>query len=598
MSAEKIPARAVTLAGEFFWLAAMVWVVGGYVWPTLSPAEVPTLQAMLDPRLFQNDFVVRESLRFTPRFYYNLLIYVPALAGVPLAWVCAGWQLIALGTLLTGLRALARTLGIGAVGAAIFVVWVLQADAGLLGASYIYIPAPAPALWAMAAAVWGGALAAQERWRAAYLCFGAAALLQFLVGFYAGLLLLPALWRARGLRAMPAEIFGWVLGLAAVYLPMRLGGVTGGSELTNAAFVEIYAQLRHPHHLIPTSWGWDSWTQAVVFYAGIAACCLRLGQPASPGARRLLQGILIMTAGLLVLNYLGVEVWPSAFISKLQPARATPFAQLAMLAALAVAFQNRIAQRDHVGAGLLALAPLSPYPGFLLLLAAVVLNGAAPGWTWRQTLLAAATLLSFYETTWKFQGFALFYGVSVIVFLVLLVPAWLNRRPAGLALAGALALAGGLACAALSTTSTWPRWLAGRFAIDAAPFDIPGILGEHFRKHAPVDAVVLVPPDGEVWAFKLYARRAMVVDIKHFPFTDRGIAEWRRRMGEVLGTPFVRGLDIDAAWAAQSPDRIAAIAARYGARYVLTRDRWHPQLPGRRIDHLQDWSVWELPASH
>jgi hypothetical protein len=175
------------------------------------------------------------------------------------------------------------------------------------------------------------------------------------------------------------------------------------------------------------------------------------------------------------------------------------------------------------------------------------------------------------------------------------VPAWLEGRRANLAGAGALALAAALACAVWSSSPAWPRWLAGHFAIDAAPFDIPGILGERFRAHAPPGAVVLVPPDGDVWAFKLYARRAIVVDLKHFPFTDHGIAEWRRRMGEVLGTPLVRGLDLDAAWAAQSPDRLAAIAARYGARYVLTRDRWHPLLPGRRIDRLQDWSLWELP---
>ncbi len=112
-----------------------------------------------------------------------------------------------------------------------------------------------------------------------------------------------------------------------------------------------------------------------------------------------------------------------------------------------------------------------------------------------------------------------------------------------------------------------------------------------------MDAVVLVPPIGDVWAFKLYAQRAIVVDIKHFPFSDRGIAEWQRRISDVLGTPYVRGLDLEATWAAQPPARLAAVAARYGARYVLTCDRWHPQLPGRRIDHFQDWSIWELPLS-
>ncbi len=179
---------------------------------------------MLDHRLYRNDFMMQEFLRFTPRFYYNLLIYLPAAAGVPLPWVFAGWQFIAVGTFVTGLRALARALGVGPVAAAVFVVWVMQVDAGELGVTTLYLPSPAPGLWAAAIAVWGAALAVQQRWRAAYFCFGAAVLLQFLVGFYAGLLLLPALWQARGLRSMPRDIAGWVLGMAAVYVPMKLGG--------------------------------------------------------------------------------------------------------------------------------------------------------------------------------------------------------------------------------------------------------------------------------------------------------------------------------------------------------------------------------------
>src|ERR1035437_6079513 len=139
MSTERKSARRVAPVAEFCWLAAALWFVFGYIWPTLSPVEVPALQAMLDPRLFQHDFVVREYLRFNPRFYYNLLIYLPAAAGVPLPWVCALWQLIAVGVLVTGLRAIAKALGIGVIGAAILVVWALQVETGDLGLTYLYI---------------------------------------------------------------------------------------------------------------------------------------------------------------------------------------------------------------------------------------------------------------------------------------------------------------------------------------------------------------------------------------------------------------------------------------------------------------------------
>jgi hypothetical protein len=84
------------------------------------------------------------------------------------------------------------------------------------------------------------------------------------------------------------------------------------------------------------------------------------------------------------------------------------------------------------------------------------------------------------------------------------------------------------------------------------------------------------------------------VDIKNIPFTDRGMAEWKKRMDDVLGTPWTHGLDTEGAWAAQPSARLVAVARRYGAGYVLTRDAWHSQLPGTVVDRLQGWTLWRL----
>jgi hypothetical protein len=65
-------------------------------------------------------------------------------------------------------------------------------------------------------------------------------------------------------------------------------------------------------------------------------------------------------------------------------------------------------------------------------------------------------------------------------------------------------------------------------------------------------------------------------------------------MEQVLGTPLVSGLDQAEAWRRQPPERLAMIARRYGAEYVLTRDDWHPSLPGKPLDRLAGWTVWKL----
>jgi len=578
---------------EAVWLTATVWLLRGYIWPWLSPAEVSPLQAALDPTLFRHDFFVQESLRFTPRFYYNALILLPARAGLPLAATFAIWQLLALGGLIAGVRQIGRALGLDAAAQGVLVLWTLYVGVGELGMVFLYDQGPVPAVWAGAIAVWGIAAALRERWKWAYGCFGAAALLQFLVGFYAGLLLLPMLLRPRDWRrALPAVTL-WGIGLALVYVPYRISEAAD-PRLTGSSFVELYALFRHPHHLVPTKWGLPAWVQAGLFYLGGLWCCMRLELPRPMLGRRWLAIMLVAMTALLAVNYLGVEVWPTPLAAVLQPARCTPFVQLAMLAVLAGVVQARWTKGDCVGSVLLALAPLSPFPGFLFMLAAILLFGSdVPSW-WRLALLAAATFFAFHGGVGFTAPRTAIYGRTAGTAAALLVTPWLARSLPRLSIAAGISCAVATVGAITSQSPVWPRTWGAHFAVDAAPFDAVGRLGARFAVTAPKNACVLVPPGGDTWTFKLYSRRAVVVDEKNFPFTARGIVEWKRRMEEVLGQSLRPGLDVVAVWQQSSPDRLAAVAHRYGAQYLLTRDEWHPRLAGHREDTEEGWCLWRL----
>ncbi len=599
MSSAPSPVKAATVAAlELILLTAAVWLLRGYVWPTLSNVEVATLQARLDPRLFASDFAVQEALRFSPRFYYNELILLPARAGVPLAWAFAGWHLVALAVILGAVRALGRAAGLGAFATAALGAWLLTVGIGTLGGVYFYTHAPVPAVWAGAAVLAGAAAAARGRTAAAFAWCGAAALLQFLVGFYAGLLALPLLLRASN-RTRLAALAWWGLGLALVYLPMRWVDGTGPALMDNANFVAIYAQLRLPHHLVPSAWGWAVWVQAAAFYGGAAWYLGRTSGERLPSERRLLGLTLAFTAAALALNYLFVELHPLALVAKLQPGRITPLAQGVVLGLLGTRVEARAARRDWLGAVLLVLIPWTLFPGFLLALAAVLVppRDAPAGSMWRTWLLALAVLLAFQPFDASLATRGLRYGLWAALVAVPLVAAWLRRRPELLALAAAAAVVIAAVAVRAAARPDWPPFLAARFAPDARPTDAPGRLGARFGGQAPADALVLVPPAGETWTFKLYARRATVVDDKNSPFTDRGLREWKARMDAVLGAPLERIIDPVAAWAGRSPAALQAVGAHYGARYVLTRDEWHPTLPGRRIDRDSGWSLWELAGT-
>ena len=590
-----MPVKGSTAALQLALVTAALWMLRGYIWPTLSNVEVGPIQASLDPTLFRHDFTVQESLRFTPRFYYNQLILFPARCGLSLAWSFAVWHVVALATLLSGVWAFARTLRLGAIATAMLVLWLLVVNTGALGLVSFYTHAPIPSVWAGAVAAWGAALAVRGRCTAAFACFGAAALLQFLVGFYAGLLALPALWPASRVERVRA-LAAWGLGLALVYVPLALGGQGDGGALANDVFVEIYAYLRHPHHLVPSTWPWPAWQRALMFYAGAWFFLRRTGSDRPPIERAVLDTTVALTAAVLALNYIFVEIFPLALVAKLQPARITPLAQAVILGLLATRVQGALARRSWLEAAALATAPLSLFPGLVLALAAMITPEliARPRVRWPSLLLGAAAIVAFRPFGGSLTYHLFRFAPWLLMFFAQLVPHALRARRLALVAATTL-VAGTVAwCAVTSRQPGRNSIMASRFSIDLPPSDAPAILGDRFRLHSARDAIVLLPPTSEAWSFKLYAQRAAVVDDKNIAFTNAGLREWHDRMQQVLGVPFVPGIDAAAAWRAQSPAAIRTLAARYGARHVLTRDDWHPELPGHRVDREQNWSLWEL----
>ncbi len=586
---------ATTSAAELVLLAAAAWMLRGYVWPTLSNTEVDTLHALSNPGVFTQDFSVQEALRFGPRTYFNLLVRLPMLAGVPLAWSFALWQLVALATIFGSLRPLARSLELGAGAVAALGTWLLTLGIGTIGGVFFYTHAPVPAVWAGALVLAGTAAAARGRVTGAFAMFGAAALLQFLVGFYAGLLALPLLW-GRDRRTQGLALGAWLLGLALVYLPMRLQGVTGSELLSSAHFVGIYAYLRLPHHLVPSAWGWPVWAQLGLFYYGAWWFLERTSTGRPAGELALLRYALAVTVAALAANYLFIEVWPVALVAKLQPARITPLTQALVLLLLATRVQARVERGEWLGAVLLGLIPFTLFPGFLLALAAALerKRGLMRPPAWTVTALGVAVLLAFQPLDPSITVRAVRYALWLALFLVQFGTRRLRPRR-GVMLAGALvavAIAG--VASRASQGPGWPAFLAQRFNPDAQPLDAPGRLGARFGQQAPLDAVVLIPPAGETWTFKLYAQRAVVVDDKNNPFTDRGLREWKTRMDAVLGAPLESIADPVAAWAARSPADLAAVAHRYDAHYLLTRDAWHPAIPGKKIDQQEGWTLWRL----
>ena len=103
------------------------------------------------------------------------------------------------------------------------------------------------------------------------------------------------------------------------------------------------------------------------------------------------------------------------------------------------------------------------------------------------------------------------------------------------------------------------------------------------RSHTPVDAIFLVPPSEQ--AFRLEARRAIVINFKGIPQMSAQMATWRDRLQDILQMPdlmrlpepFDRTLNaIDQRYESRSDDHLIAVARKYDARYIVVGHRFGP----------------------
>jgi hypothetical protein len=603
------------------YIVASLIVVYGYRFPSDDHnVQVPPILALLDTDLFRSDYFVGEMLQFTPRTYYTYLIYALARCGlsVPVAYFLL--YVITLASFVFGLRAVARYVCRSEISASVLVFWGLVVSAGAIGGTSggpipLFNNTPTPSVYAMGLSIWGIVFSLRRSWPVAYVFFGVACLMQFLVGLLPALLLSPLLVydAIHTRRVAPALLSLLCVGLGAglVYGPMLFQGTTSGDMLGNREFVQLFAQIRVPHHVVPSSWTTSQWGQLLLFYIG-GALCIKQATSLRPALRVGLIAVVGLALGALLLNILFVEIFPLAVIAKLHLARTTPFARLAILVGLAALFDEHVKKQHWAVAVPLVVIPVSHYPGVLLCLFAGALRRLevlAPHLRARADLaIGALVVVGLYPWTSPAPPFVHPFVQAIlkgpVLLLILITPSLLERllrraRPVTLAACTLACLSVGLLAAGLM--GLLPPRVERRFEKRAALYrvghDDVTKLALRFRDQSDKAALVLVPPS--VPHFKLHSRRSVVVDFKCFPFTDRGMIEWGKRLEAVLGIPLRPGLEwhkSDALFSARPAPALVEVAQRYHAQYILSRRDWHSDMPGAEVDREGPWVIWRLSA--
>src|SRR5262249_27630446 len=212
---------------------------------------------------------------------------------------------------------------------------------------------------------------------------------------------------------------------------------------------------------------------------------------------------------------------------------------------------------------------------FLSLLSA----GAAAVWLGRReidrtsrailfALLIIVAAGAFFTTIWRLDSIAAlfpwrlapFLKISAIAALSLAIGSLTNRvlriaRPSGLAVLLLLA----------ATMFRHGLWRKDRFGAENKP-ELASLFA-WCRNSTDANAIFAVPP--ELSAFRLEARRAVVVDWKCLPLLPRDQLEWLRRHEQQSGGLISSGADAIRGYAAMDARRAARLSRDFGAEYIV-----------------------------
>jgi hypothetical protein len=585
-------------------------IATGYIFPIGGNfPEVPPIELMLNSEMYKNDYYVREMVKFNPRYYYYYIIYFLANlgTGIPLAHFI--YQFLAFASFILACYAIIKIYTDSQLPAAGLTFLCIAASFTDVGNTLIFSTKSVPSTFAMALAIWGIYFSLRQKWLAAYLFFGLGCLLQFLVGLLPGLMLFPLLaiecFKKRNFKILIGSIALLAVMAGIVYVPMLLTGTTSTQTIDNADFVFIHAKVRNPHHILPSNWYIGNWLNFICFIIGGLLCIRKTDL--LPKEDKVKFYIIIATSIIaLFFNYVFVEIYPIAFIAKLQLARTVPFAQLIIFIAVSLTV-DRLYRDKQIAVGLLLLTVLTlPFRGFIFLGLSIwqTTNYVLPK-RYNILLWIAAAGTSIFSLaypladSWEIMGDRI---LSIpIFFSILAVPFILEKTSIfehiKRIIIHALALITS-AILVLGVAGILPKPILNvfqtRININTVARDDLSKLAVRFGRNSNRDVLVLIPPS--VTSFQYFSQRAIVVNFKNFPFTEQGIKEWKNRMEAILGVP----LNSQMIWGGndffsrRSGEDLVKVAKNYNADYILTRSDWHPNIQGEIVDREGKWILFKI----
>lgn len=592
-------------------------VIYGYRFPGWDDyINVVPILNRLDPELYSQDFAVLEGRQFTPRFYYHWLIILMTKVGLSIPYAHFFYYVIAFFSFILGLYAIGTIFGKSKLSAAVLAFLSLQAVGGTVGYVDLFRPGATPAILAMGLSIWGVYWGFRKRWLLAYLMFGLACLVHFLVGLLPGLMMASLLilesFQRKNLHKAILPLFILIAFASLIYIPMLLTGTTSTGQLSSQEFVYLYGYLRVPHHIIPSAFPIQTWRN-FIFFVIASILCIKTSD--SLDSKNKVNFVILIGTSLLALliGYVFVEVYPISLVAKLQLARTTPFAQLVGLIAISCLVNEQYKQKNFAISVLLLITPITKNGSLWLLLVVIgfitlkamnrlyLLRSHKVTWI---AITGSLLLLGLYPPPSSSLDLfnRIFWNLALFVILALpfiveevLEPSHITKRFIyALGFSSVLYFALGLFQALPASLS---KFWQDKMVINEVPQSPHIKLALRFRQESAKDALILVPPSRT--DFRFYSQRSVVFDFRTSSITDEGLKEWYKRMNTILGSvensnPRRR---LDQLFSQRSSTELVFAARKFNANYILTQNNWHPDIQGKLVDQEGPWVIYDISST-
>ena len=560
--------------------------------------QLPIVFRLIDPGYLTNDFFVNATQEFGPRFYYSHLLaflagYVPLHGAMAVLWLLAYVSVIVV-TAFTARDITGSVLG--GMSAAILVT--LSAPFFLGSDSPLFKLFLVPGFLAMPFgmfAIWNGIKGKPIH---AAIASIPAVLLHPTIGLETAGLALAAVaanrvyrWWARR-EITSRQVWTMSAGTLIVGLTSLIWVVP--AILTGASFsveeeklVTIYANFRHPHHLVPSTWQMKDWVLGTGFAVTVGIGLIEMfgAKVTSGSARR--EHLAIGFAIIAIFAVIGVALVGGYIFVELIPTRVAVVAQTFRMVTVAawlgwIVVAGLIAELFEVRAWrwavLFALSTVSTptllvYKGITF--AVSRLNG---GGAMNSTVFFAGVAMLTVETmaftqAWigqpNLRDFILMAlglpGVLAISISRKLTPVAFGILTAGLVLISASFVLDrfGLFPNSVPGASSYVARNQPILTLDEAfhrgdAHDRALVVAARDTTHP--DAVFLIPWNWRHW--RMFANRAVVVEYKAFPFREEAVLEWYERYlaiyDEGAGYPY----DV-------TESELLELQRRYGFHYAV-----------------------------